>query len=112
MSEPVILKAVQDQYGAVARSGLSNESAAIRSVAQAFGYSEEDLASLPPEANMGLSCGNPIALAGLRRRGRRRPWLRWRPGRLSCCEESRTDWQSDWYRHDAGNDSSRPCGCR
>ena len=66
MSEPVILKAVQDQYGAVARSGLSNESAAIRSVAQAFGYSEEDLASLPPEANMGLSCGNPIALAGLR----------------------------------------------
>jgi hypothetical protein len=53
-----ILNAVQDQYGAVARSDLSNESAAVRSVAQAFGYSAEDLASLPPQANMGLSCGN------------------------------------------------------
>jgi SAM-dependent methyltransferase len=61
-----ILTAVQDQYGAVARSLLSNESAAVRSVAQAFGYSEADLASLPPQANMGLSCGNPVAVAGLR----------------------------------------------
>ena len=104
MSEPVILKAVQDQYGAVARSGLCNESPAVRSVAQAFGYSEEDLASLPPEANMGLSCGNPIALAGLRRGSRCRSWLRWRPGCVSCREESRTDWQSHRHRHDAGND--------
>ncbi|MFO1093464.1 MAG: SAM-dependent methyltransferase, partial [Planctomycetaceae bacterium] len=61
-----ILSAVQDKYGAVARSNLSNESAAVRSVAKAFGYSAEDLASLPPQANMGLSCGNPVALAGLR----------------------------------------------
>jgi arsenite methyltransferase len=61
-----ILTAVQDQYGAVARSSLSNESAAVRSVAQAFGYSADDLASLPPQANMGLSCGNPVAVAGLR----------------------------------------------
>ena len=37
MKELAILNAVQDQYGAVARSGLSNESAAVRSVAQAFG---------------------------------------------------------------------------
>jgi arsenite methyltransferase len=61
-----ILNAVQDQYGAVARSHLSNESAAVRLVAQAFGYAADDLASLPPQANMGLSCGNPVALAGLR----------------------------------------------
>lgn len=66
MSDPDILNAVQEQYGAVARSGLSNESAAVRSVAQSFGYPAEDLASLPPQANMGLSCGNPVALAGLR----------------------------------------------
>jgi arsenite methyltransferase len=66
MSREAILNAVQSQYGAVARSGLSNESAAVRSVAQAFGYSPEELASLPPQANMGLSCGNPVALAGLR----------------------------------------------
>lgn len=31
-----------------------------------FGYSEADLATLPEGANMGLSCGNPTALAGLR----------------------------------------------
>jgi arsenite methyltransferase len=61
-----LIDTVQSQYAAVARSGLSNDSPAVRAVAQAFGYSAEDLASLPPEANMGLSCGNPIALAGLR----------------------------------------------
>lgn len=65
-TSPSILTAVQDQYGAVARSSLSNESSAVWSVAQAFGYSAEDLQSLPPQANMGLSCGNPVALAGLR----------------------------------------------
>ena len=66
MSQEDILNAVQDQYGAVARSELSNDSEAVRAVAEAFGYSAEDLASLPSQANMGLSCGNPVALAGLR----------------------------------------------
>lgn len=31
-----------------------------------FGYTPAELAGLPPQAKMGLSCGNPIALAGLR----------------------------------------------
>jgi arsenite methyltransferase len=35
-------------------------------VAKAVGYSDADLATLPEGANMGLSCGNPTALAGLR----------------------------------------------
>ncbi len=61
-----ILRTVHDQYAAVARSGLSNETDAVRSIAAAFGYSTEDLGSLPAEANMGLSCGNPVALASLR----------------------------------------------
>lgn len=65
MNNKTLLNTVKDQYGAVARSGLSNESAAVRFVAQAFGYTTDDLASLPPQANMGLSCGNPVALAGL-----------------------------------------------
>ncbi|MEW6749992.1 MAG: arsenite methyltransferase [Candidatus Latescibacterota bacterium] len=34
-------------------------------VAQAMGYSEAELAALPEGANMGLSCGNPTALAAL-----------------------------------------------
>lgn len=66
MNEKELIATVQDRYGAVARSSLSNDSAAVRSVAQAFGYSEDDLASLPAQANMGLSCGNPVAIAGLR----------------------------------------------
>ncbi len=61
-----MLEQVQDKYGAVARSGLSTRNDGVRSVAQAFGYSSEELASIPAEANMGLSCGNPTAFASLR----------------------------------------------
>ena len=35
-------------------------------LAQAIGYSAAELQNLPAEANMGLSCGNPTALAALR----------------------------------------------
>lgn len=35
-------------------------------LAQAIGYSPDDLAATPDAANMGLSCGNPTALAALR----------------------------------------------
>jgi ubiquinone/menaquinone biosynthesis C-methylase UbiE len=31
-----------------------------------MGYSKEDLASVPESANMGLGCGNPVALASLK----------------------------------------------
>jgi SAM-dependent methyltransferase len=61
-----IEEAVQAKYGSVARSGLSTDHAGVRAVAQAFGYSPEELASIPAEANMGLSCGNPTATANLR----------------------------------------------
>ena len=61
-----ITEMVREQYGAVARSGLSNDSEAVKSVAAAFGYSADELASLPSEANLGLSCGNPVAVAALR----------------------------------------------
>src|SRR5205823_2098738 len=35
-------------------------------LALSFGYSAEELASLPDGANLGLSCGNPQALAALK----------------------------------------------
>jgi len=57
---------VQERYGSVARSGLSSEQAGVRAVAEAFGYTAAELASIPAEANMGLSCGNPTATANLR----------------------------------------------
>jgi arsenite methyltransferase len=61
-----IKEAVRSKYGSIATSGLSSEHAGVRAVAQAFGYSPEELASIPAEANMGLSCGNPTATANLR----------------------------------------------
>jgi SAM-dependent methyltransferase len=57
---------VRERYGSVARSGLSSEQGGVRAVAEAFGYTAEELASIPAEANMGLSCGNPVATASLR----------------------------------------------
>jgi SAM-dependent methyltransferase len=57
---------VQSKYGSVATSGLSSNHPGVKAVAEAFGYSGEELASIPAEANMGLSCGNPTAFASLR----------------------------------------------
>lgn len=61
-----ILEQVQNKYAAVAGSSLSSDHAGVRAVAEAFGYSAEELAAIPAEANMGLSCGNPTAFASLR----------------------------------------------
>lgn len=61
-----LLDSVKAKYGAVAASTLSSEQAGVRAVAEAFGYSPEELTSIPAEANMGLSCGNPTATAHLR----------------------------------------------
>jgi len=62
----VIERAVKAKYGAVATSGLFTDHAGVRAVAEAFGYTPEELASIPSQANMGLSCGNPTATANLR----------------------------------------------
>ncbi len=61
-----ILESVKSKYGAVAESNLSNDHAGVQAVARAFGYSAEELMSIPADANMGLSCGNPTATAHLR----------------------------------------------
>jgi len=60
------LDLVKSKYGAVAESTLSNDHASVKAVAEAFGYSAEELTSIPAGANMGLSCGNPTATAHLR----------------------------------------------
>jgi ubiquinone/menaquinone biosynthesis C-methylase UbiE len=61
-----IVDGVRSRYGSVAKSDLSSRHEGVRAVAEAFGYSPEQLASIPAEANMGLSCGNPTAFAGLK----------------------------------------------
>lgn len=65
MSEQ-LLESVRSKYGAVAESELSNSHAGVQAVAEAFGYTAEELTSIPADANMGLSCGNPTALASIR----------------------------------------------
>jgi hypothetical protein len=35
-------------------------------VAKSFGYSADELANIPQDANLGLSCGNPLAIASLK----------------------------------------------
>jgi ubiquinone/menaquinone biosynthesis C-methylase UbiE len=65
MSETIV-EAVKDKYASVATSGLSSDHEGVKAVAYAFGYTPEELASIPAEANMGLSCGNPTAFAKLR----------------------------------------------
>jgi SAM-dependent methyltransferase len=41
------------------------DSAAPELLAKSLGYDEKDIANLPEGANMGLSCGNPVAIAAL-----------------------------------------------
>jgi len=57
-----IYESVLDRYTAAAHSGNASHS---HTVAKAFGYTEAELASIPKDANLGLSCGNPVAMASL-----------------------------------------------
>ncbi|OHB66736.1 MAG: hypothetical protein A2Y76_00855 [Planctomycetes bacterium RBG_13_60_9] len=67
-----IREAVREGYGRIAKTGGSCcgpsccGSGAAEQVAKGVGYSESELAVLPEGANMGLSCGNPTALASLK----------------------------------------------
>lgn len=66
MDAKAVEQAVQSKYASLAKSGLSTGHAGVRAVAEAFGYTPEQLASIPAEANMGVSCGNPTAFASLK----------------------------------------------
>ena len=57
---------MRSKYGAVAESTLSSKDAGVKAVAEAFGYTAEELTSIPAEANMGLSSGNPTATAHIK----------------------------------------------
>ena len=60
-------KAVRDGYSEIARDSKSCCGCSDpKQFAEAVGYSKDELDSLPDGANMGLSCGNPTALAELK----------------------------------------------
>lgn len=65
---------VREGYAAIAKSGSCNSGGGCcgpttftpDDLARAIGYTTGDLTGMPEGANLGLSCGNPTALASLR----------------------------------------------
>jgi len=68
MKEKEVKNFVKKRYGKIAKSGASccPSSESLVEQARLVGYSEEDIKNAPEESNMGLGCGNPVALAGLK----------------------------------------------
>ena len=64
MKNETITTAVEEHYAAVARGESSASAAPVGDIARSIGYSEQDLA-LAGDANLGLGCGNPLALTEL-----------------------------------------------
>ena len=75
MQADIIRGAVQKTYGEIAKgqgsggccgSGASSSCCGPTPSSRALGYSDDDLASVPEGADLGLGCGNPQAIAALR----------------------------------------------
>jgi arsenite methyltransferase len=64
MDSTQIYQAVNDRYSAAATCIADSDY--VSKVAASFGYSEQELGSIASDANLGLSCGNPHALASLK----------------------------------------------
>ena len=76
MKNEEIRKAVREGYAKVAKQSSSCCASAspccggadlAQNISRAIGYSEEELSSVPEGANLGLGCGNPVALASLKK---------------------------------------------
>ena len=66
MNSEDVYATVTKRYSAVSSGATNSTGAYSRSVAKSFGYTEEELDSIPELSNLGLSCGNPVAIASLR----------------------------------------------
>jgi len=67
MSEKKVKNFVKKRYGHLAKEGTSCCGPSSIDVGKAIGYTKKDLSGVPEAANMGLGCGNPVALASLRK---------------------------------------------
>lgn len=73
MKEKEIKRAVKEGYARIAKQATSNYSSKScgedieipEEICKRMGYSEEEISAAPPESNLGLGCGNPVALASL-----------------------------------------------
>ena len=69
-----IKKIVKEAYAKVARQGTSccapssccPSSDTARDISKTVGYSEDEINAVPDGANLGLGCGNPVAIASLK----------------------------------------------
>jgi SAM-dependent methyltransferase len=75
LKEEKIKEFVRHRYGSIAKKGGSccepspsccGVTDTASTISQQIGYSDKELKSVPEGANMGLGCGNPIALASLK----------------------------------------------
>lgn len=78
MNKEKIRESIRKNYAEVAIKGTQggcccgsvccggDTSVDIGEASKRIGYSEEDLSTVPGEANMGLGCGNPIAIASIK----------------------------------------------
>ena len=77
MKDEKIKKIVREGYAKVAKkettccsdasAPCSCSTSTSEEISRRIGYSQEDISSVPEGANLGLGCGNPVALASLRK---------------------------------------------
>jgi len=73
MKEREIKRAVREGYARIAKQATSHYSQRSccgcadvpQEISKKMGYSDEEIRAAPPESNLGLGCGNPVALASL-----------------------------------------------
>lgn len=75
MKDKEIKKIVREGYAKIAKKESSSSTPAdsccggadlAQDISKRIGYTEEELKVVPEGANLGLGCGNPVALASLR----------------------------------------------
>jgi len=75
MEDKQIKKVVREGYAKIAKQDSSccapansccGSTDLARDISKSIGYTEEDLKAVPEGANLGLGCGNPVALASLK----------------------------------------------
>src|SRR3989338_3978162 len=70
-----IKEAVKEGYAKVVRENTSccsghtccGGTGLAKSISQSVGYSDEEMNAVPDGANLGLGCGNPVAIASLKK---------------------------------------------
>lgn len=76
MKDKKIKKYVKDRYAKIAKQGSScctpidsccQSPDVVEDISRKIGYAEEELKAVPEGANLGLGCGNPVALASLKK---------------------------------------------